>query len=133
MDTGCRLCYGSFHQPMKAKSPAIHLLAAAFLPLVISSCGTMKVVQAAKEKTTNGMSAIADASWGRFTKPKVQVVEVREKDLKDMPTGEERALAYQNQRKRSFWNFFSGPVDFKEPTLPSSAGELDGSLLPPVE
>ena len=119
------------HQPMKAKSPAIHLLAAAFLPLVISSCGTMKVVQAAKEKTTNGMSAIADASWGRFTKPKVQVVEVREKDLKDMPTGEERALAYQNQR--SFWNFFSGPVDFKEPTLPSSAGELDGSLLPPVE
>ncbi len=116
---------------MKAMSPAV--LAAVFLPITLTSCGTMKVVQAAKEKTSGGVTALADASWGRLTKPKVQVVEVREKDLKDLPTGQEQALAFDNRKKRSFWGFFSGPVDFKEPTGPVNAGELDGTLLPPVE
>jgi hypothetical protein len=59
-----------------------------------------------------------------------QVVEVREKDLKDLPTGMELAKAHERERKRSFW-FFGGPVDFKEPTLPEPGSELDGSLLPP--
>lgn len=96
----------------------------------------MKIVEAAKQKTSNGMSALADASWGRFREPKVQVVEVREKDLKDMPSGEQQALAFEgrnNRRKSSFWGLFNGPVDFKEPTLPTSGGELDGTLLPPME
>lgn len=116
---------------MKAMSPAI--LGAVILPITLTSCGTMKVVNAAKEKTSSGVTALADASWGRLTKPKVQVVEVREKDLKDLPTGQEQALAFDNRRKRSFWGLFSGPVDFKEPTGPVNAGELDGSLLPPIE
>ncbi|RYD38696.1 MAG: hypothetical protein EOP87_01080 [Verrucomicrobiaceae bacterium] len=116
---------------MKAKSQVI--LAAVLLPLTLSSCGTMKVVQAAKEKTSGGVSALADASWGRLTKPKVPVVEVREKDLKELPTGEEQAVAFDNRRKRSFWGLFSGPVDYKEPTLPVNAGELDAMLLPPIE
>lgn len=62
--------------------------------------------------------------------PKVKVVEVREKELKKLPTGHERALAFESERKRGFW-FFGGPVDFKEPTLPEPGSELDGSLLPP--
>jgi len=62
--------------------------------------------------------------------PGVKVVQVRKKDLKDLPTGRERALAFENQRKQGFW-FFGGPVDFKEPKLPESGSELDGSLLPP--
>lgn len=62
--------------------------------------------------------------------PRVQVVKVREKDLKDLPSGHERALAFENQRKRGFW-FFGGPVDFKEPTLPEPGSVMDGSLLPP--
>lgn len=93
----------------------------------------MKVVQAAKEKTSGGMSAIADASWGRLTQPKVPVVEVREKDLKEIPSGQEQALAFENKRKRSSFWFFGGPVDFKEPALPVTTGEMDGSLLPPLE
>lgn len=60
----------------------------------------------------------------------VKVVEVREKDLKELPTGKERALAYENERKSGFW-IFGGPVDFKEPTLPEPGTELDGGLLPP--
>lgn len=62
--------------------------------------------------------------------PGVKVVEVREKDLKELPTGHERALAFETKRKRGFW-FFGGPVDFKEPALPEPGAELDGSLLPP--
>ena len=62
--------------------------------------------------------------------PSVQVVKVREKDLKELPTGHERALAFENQRKRGFW-IFGGPVDFREPTLPEPGSTLDGSLLPP--
>lgn len=116
---------------MKAKSPAI--LALVILPVTLTSCGTMKVVRATKEKTASGMTAIADASWGRLTKPKVQVVEVREKELKELPSGDQQVAAFDNRRKRSFWGLFSGPVDYKEPTLPTSGGELDGSLLPPIE
>jgi hypothetical protein len=61
---------------------------------------------------------------------RVKVVQVRIKDLKKLPTGRERALAFENERKRGFW-FFGGPVDFKEPTLPEPGSQLDGSLLPP--
>ena len=60
----------------------------------------------------------------------VKVVDVREKDLKELPTGKELAQAYEKERKGGFW-IFGGPVDFKEPTLPEPGSELDGSLLPP--
>ncbi len=60
---------------------------------------------------------------------RVKVVEVREKDLKEMPTGKEKAMAYRTGRS-GFW-IFGGPIDFKEPTLPEPGSELDGSLLPP--
>jgi hypothetical protein len=60
----------------------------------------------------------------------VKVVEVREKELKELPTGQERVLAYRNERKNGFW-IFGGPVDFKEPTLPEPGANMDGSLLPP--
>lgn len=62
--------------------------------------------------------------------PGVKIVKVREKDLKELPTGRERALAYQNSRKGGFW-IFGGSVDFKEPKLPEAGTESDGSLLPP--
>lgn len=61
---------------------------------------------------------------------RIAVVEVREKDLKELPTGRERALAFQNSRKGGFW-IFGGSVNFKEPTLPVAGSEPDGSLLPP--
>jgi hypothetical protein len=61
---------------------------------------------------------------------RVKVVEVREKDLKELPTGQELAKAHARERRSGFW-IFGGPVDFKEPTLPQPGSELDGSLLPP--
>jgi hypothetical protein len=60
----------------------------------------------------------------------VKVVDVREKDLRELPSGQERALAYKKERRRGFW-IFGGPVDFKEPNLPEPGTGMDGSLLPP--
>jgi hypothetical protein len=114
---------------------------AILLPTLIATCtlvscatvskigqGSMALVQKTSEATTAKVAQLADI----VHPPGVKVVEVREKDLKPLPTGQERALAYQNTRKRGFW-FFGGPVDFKEPTLPEPGGEMDGSLLPPKD
>lgn len=84
------------------------------------------MVQRTSKATTTKVAQLAEI----VHPPGVKVVEVREKDLKPLPSGHERALAFQNTRKRSFW-FFGGPVDFKEPILPEAGGEMDGSLLPP--
>lgn len=69
------------------------------------------------------------AAIDRLRPRRVPVVEVRNKDLKDMPLGHERAIAYQEKQRNAWW-FFRGPVDFKEPTLPDSSAESAGSLLP---
>jgi hypothetical protein len=117
---------------MNAKIPARHLLPVVAFPLLFASCGTMKVVTAAKEKTVSGVSSIAKT----IRPPRVQVVEVREKDLKELPSGQERALAFQDnkrQKKRGFLGLFNGPVDFKEPMLPVQGGENFGGVLPPLE
>ena len=104
---------------MKLK-PCLTLL---ICPLMLASCGMMNTVKSTASNTTKN---IADFALGR---PKIAVVEAREKDMKAMPLGKERALAYQ-ERKRSFWSF--ALPNFKEPTLPTVDNiEMDGGLLPP--
>lgn len=111
-------------------------LIAATLGLV--SCATVSevgknslaLVKKTSAATVSKVSEFSEMAVDTVRPPGVKVVEVREKDLKDLPTGQEKALAYQNSRKRSFW-FFDGPVDFKEPSLPEAGGEMDGTLLPP--
>lgn len=94
------------------------------------SKGSVAFVKKTTTATTTKVAQLSTMAVEKISPPSVKVVEVREKDLKKLPTGQERALAYQNTRKRSFW-FFGGPVDFKEPSLPEPGGEMDGSLLPP--
>lgn len=93
-----------------------------FLVLVtaLTSCGSMQALRQAKDTTVAKISSLRPQS--------VPVVEVREKDLKELPTGKERALAYE--RKRGFW-LFSGPVKFVEPALPEMGADMDAGLLPP--
>lgn len=92
--------------------------------------GSLAFVKNTTAATTSKVAQLSSMAVEKINPPVVKVVEVREKDLKKLPTGQERALAYQNTRKRGFW-FFGGPVDFKEPSLPEAGGEMDGSLLPP--
>ena len=114
------------------------LLTIALVPLTLVSCASRgqanaDPVAAIKKSSSGAVSKIfqiTEASLASIIPARVKVVEVREHDLKKLPTGAERALAYEKSRKRSFWGS-SGPVDFKEPTLPMAGAEMDGSLLPP--
>ncbi len=96
------------------------------------SKSSMALVQKTSAATTAKVSELSELAIHTVSPAGVKVVEVREKDLKPLPTGQEKAIAYEKNRKRSFW-FFGGPVDFQEPSLPQAGGELDGSLLPPLE
>ena len=92
------------------------------------SCGTMDSV---KSSAANASKAVKQFSLADLRPSQVDVVEVREKDLKEMPLGKERALAFDQERKRSFWSF-ALPADFEEPVLPDMIdGDLDSGLLPP--
>ena len=92
--------------------------------------GSIAFVQKTSSAATVKVSKLSEMAVNKINPPGVKIVEVREKDLKKLPTGREQALAFENTRKRGFW-FFNGPVDFAEPTLPLPGGETDGSLLPP--
>lgn len=114
-------------------NPSLRFLCVASGCALLASCGA---VSSLKNATVSGVSKISKFSVTDLMPARVGVVEVREKDLKEMPLGKERALAYEAKkqslasRSSGFW-FFKGPVDFKEPSLPSEAGSMDGSLLPP--
>ena len=104
--------------------------------VALCSCASLRDAGNHSVAALRQSSSAAAAKISRFSVagllpgPHVAVVKVREKDLKPLPTGHERAIAYESERKRGFW-FFGGPVDFKEPSLPELGGEPDGSLLPP--
>ena len=91
-----------------------------------SASFVQNTTSAASSAASSGFGALANLIPGRG----IKVVEVREKDLKELPTGREKAMAFQNTRRSGFW-IFGGPVNFTEPALPDAGGEPDGSLLPP--
>ena len=94
----------------------------------LASCGSMDVVKSSAATATKG---IKQFSISDLRPSKVDVVEVRETDLKEMPLGKERAIAFEEKKKRSFWSFVV-PANFEEPVLPVISDDgIDGSLLPP--
>ncbi len=112
------------------------------LPTVVASLGLFSCATVSKvgqnsmafvRNTTAQVSTLSEMAVNKIHPSGVKIVKVRESELKQLPTGQERALAFENTRRRGFFSFFSGPVDFKEPTLPAPGGEMDGSLLPPKE
>lgn len=90
-------------------------------------------MQAVKSTAANATRSVKDFSLADLRGEQLKIVEAREADLKEMPSGKDRALAFDQERKQSFWSF-SLPQDFKEPVLPDIGLEDDesqGSLLPP--
>lgn len=126
---------------MKTMSRVI-ILSTAAASLGLVSCSTMSkvgkgsvdLVKRTTTATTSKVSSLSETAMNKIRPAGVPVVEVREKDLKTLPTGHDRAIAFENTRKRNFW-FFSGPVDFVEPELPTPAVGEDqvDILLPPKE
>lgn len=120
---------------MKFPTRALLPLATASAFLALASCaavGEPGKGPSGLAATTSKLARLTEMASHRIRPAGVGVVEVREKDLKELPSGHDRALAFENTRKRSFWSF-SGPVDFLEPMLPEASEEMDGSLLPPRE
>ena len=118
----------------------------AAVALLLNSCGLSGSLGAIKDKMPGMPSMpkvampkmpemkrgdIARFSFRDLLPSRVPVVEVREKDLKELKLGKDRALAYEKQGG-FFRSWFGKPVDFKEPDLP--VGALDNpefGLLPP--
>jgi hypothetical protein len=95
------------------------------------SCAQVNQIKTA---TVDGFSKVTEVSKDSIAKlmpSRIPVVEVREKDLKPLPTGQEQAVAFEKSKRNRFWDMFNGPVDFEEPVLPADVGALDGDLLPP--
>lgn len=100
----------------------------------LASCAAVKnATSATTAKLSSSIAKLPDLADTPIARilpgQRVKVVEVREKDLKELPTGKEKAVAYR-RGIGGFW-IFGGPIDFKEPSLPEPGSELDGSLLPP--
>lgn len=97
------------------------------LPLGLGSCGTMKSIQASTASMVAKLPALpGPGMFGDHPK----VVKVREQDLKKMPLGHERAMAFQKTGGFGFWPM--GNVKFEPAPLPEPGAEMDGSLLPPL-
>jgi hypothetical protein len=106
-------------------------LCCVFAVLSLASCAQVNKLTTA---TTGGFAKATDATKNSFAKlmpSRIPVVEVREKDLKELKSGQEQAVAFEKSRRNRFWGIFSGPVDFQEPALPEDLGSVDGGLLPP--
>jgi len=102
--------------------------------LATTSCGLTEPATAGGKPVPTKVSRLSQFSLKDLRPSRIQIVEVREKELKDLPLGNERAIAYQSSaakiRASRSW-IFAGPVDFTEPDLPDVGAELDGGLLPP--
>ncbi len=100
--------------------------------------GSVAIVKKTKDVAASKVSGATEGVVHKFRPSRVGIVDIREKDLKDLPTGREKYLAQQEKinnrnmasRSKRSW-FFNGPVNFVEPELPPPGSELDEILLPP--
>lgn len=102
------------------------------LPLLaVASCGVAdSTIQAANNVTAK----VSQFSIHDLRPNRIKVVDVREKDLKEMPLGDERLVAYKIEQEKARANrnwLFAGSVKFKEPDLPSRVDDMSAGLLPP--
>ena len=91
------------------------------------SCGNFDAAGIAKKSVR---------SVANLVPRRVPVAEVRPKDLKEMPSGADRALAWDRHldSKRYASNFrWFAPKNYKAPRLPDSRSmPTDGGILPPL-
>ena len=114
--------------PSNFQNPRLKMALAASLTLTCSlfiSCGN-------SSSTSSEEKSIASKSIGTITglwPSRVPIAEVRSKDLKKMPSGTDRALAWDRSLNR--WVYM--PVNYKQPTLPDDQTfPIGNGLLPPL-
>ena len=90
--------------------------------LFLVSCGNSNVAKIA----TKPFKSVAN-----LIPKRIPIAEVRTEDLKEMPTGAEKALAFERKRNRKRFAFIPG--FYKAPTLPDAQSlPADGGILPPI-
>ena len=95
---------------------------------IFASCGASNLAKKSVKSVSKSVAGIMPS--------RVPIATVRSKDLKKMPTGADRALAWERHLNRKRYAYNSGwmaPKNYKAPTLPNDRGlPIDGGLLPPL-
>ena len=121
----------------------------ALLPIILVSMATLPSCAPTATTADSGSPADSRASSRRlpipaFLRPdlsglslasllpgsKIKVVEARENDLKEMPTGQELAKAHRSHGTPSFWAI-PETLYFEQPEFSQPGDDLDAGLLPP--
>jgi len=113
-------------------SRLLSILTSSIIGCVVSCTplSSLKNFQSSSTKALNRIFEFAVSSLDSIRPARVNIVKVREKDLRKLPSGQEHALAYQYERKLGFW-IFNGSTNFQEPALPEIGCEMSIGLLPP--
>lgn len=102
------------------------LIAPLFLTVSCSS------LQSLSQTATTAASTLRQLSQQKRNPNELAVVDVREKDLKEMPLGKARALAFEKKQETKPLLTAAFPEKFEEPILPDVSNiSLDAGLLPP--
>lgn len=95
--------------------------------LMVVSCGGFDAVGIVKKP----FKSVAKIKLPRLMPQRIPIAEVRAKDLREMPTGAEKALAFEEKRNRRRFVFIPG--FYKEPKLPDARSlPSDAGILPPL-
>lgn len=100
--------------------------------LIMTSCSNFSATDLAK-KSVKSVKSISS----NIIPSRVPIATVRAQDLQEMPTGADRALAWErhlnSQRFASNSRSWFSPKNYKAPTLPDERSlPTDGGLLPPL-
>jgi len=100
------------------------------IPVGLGSCGTVQTLKNSTAAMVAKLPSLPSLPGPGMFGDHPKVVKVREQDLKKMPLGHERALAFQKTGGVGWWPM--GSVKFEPAPLPEPGTEMDGSLLPPL-
>ena len=96
----------------------------------LASCSNFSASDLAKKSVKSVSNSVAGIMPSR-----IPIATVRKGDLEKMPTGADRALAWERHlnRKRYAFSGWSAPKNYKPPRLPDELSlPVDGGLLPPL-
>lgn len=97
---------------------------------LFTSCGAVDTAKHFAKRSANSMAKLMPS--------RIPVAEVREKDLKKMPTGADRALAWErkmNKKRFAYTSWKFVPGNYVPPKLPDdqATSSSEGSILPPLK
>lgn len=99
--------------------------------LLFTSCGTFNAASNLAKKSVKSVAKLVPDHIP-LVPQRIPIAEVRQEDLKTMPTGAEKALAFEKKRNRRYFAFIPG--FYKAPKLPTERGmSTEGSILPPLK